>query len=169
MSTRCQLLFRSIYTFPDKQTGEIREKVSEAQIYQHSDGYPSAVIPDLYRFYKWNTGRNDEPSYAAANYIYYQKRLWEAQYNVDFMDNDKNSVVKIGYGVQKADHTIYGEEDYLYRITMHDDHSPTNKSGWIVEIAQVDGDTTTFDNAMYYIRETLDQLNIDKIFNMRDD
>lgn len=156
MSTRCQILFQEICLRKD-ETGKEKAWNYEAQIYRHSDGYPEdGVLDDLEEFFDWNEGRNEDVSYTAANFIYYMKRGMERyilqfskEKNPNYKSKDGKSFVQAGYGVEKADHQIHGDEEYLYRITVHDDRRPDFR-GWKIEVAPVSyGDDVTFDNANY--------------------
>ena len=157
MSTRCQILFQEIHLGKDEKTGKEETWNFEAQIYRHSDGYPEdGVLDDLEEFFDWNEGRNEDVSYTAANFIYYMKRGMERyilqfskEKNPNYKSKDGKSFVQAGYGVEKADHQIHGDEEYLYRITVHDDRRPDFR-GWKIEVAPVSyGDDVTFDNANY--------------------
>ncbi len=149
MSTRCQILFQELHHGKDEKTGKEVETKWEAQIYRHSDGYPEGgVLVDLERFFRWNSDRNTDVSYTAANFIYFMKKDMEKYSKKDYMSEEASRFIKVGYGVEKADHKIHGDEEYLYRITVYDDRKPDFK-GWLIEVAQVRGDNTTFDNAKF--------------------
>ena len=147
MSTRSQILFQAIYL---KRDEESRERVSwknEAQIYRHSDGYPEGVLGDLARFYEWNE-RNSDVSYTAANFIYFMKKDMEEISLKNPMSKEGRNWIQSGYGVEKADHHIHGDEEYIYRITLYDQSHP-DFNGWIIEVASVESGDTTFDTANY--------------------
>jgi hypothetical protein len=171
MSTRCQILFvrEGEYKTQDGKKKTWRE---EAQIYRHSDGYPSAVIPDLYEFYQWNTGRNDDVSYLAANFIFYMKRKGEEKYDIsgaygkphDYKSVDGNDIVQLGYGVEKTNHKLHGDEEWLYRVTITG-KSENDTLNWVVAIARVTQKNQTFDNAKYEIEANL-RILIQKTANL---
>lgn len=166
VSTRSQILFQEIHLGKDEKTGKEVETKWEAQIYRHSDGYPEGgVLDDLERFFKWNSDRNTDVSYTAANFIYFMKKDMEKYSKEDYMTEEGSRHLKIGYGVEKADHHIHGDEEYLYRITVFDDRKPDLKfRGWLIEVAEVRGDNTTFDNAKYYMTyELTDDKGLNKI------
>ena len=101
MSTRCQIRFQ------DKNT--------IAQIYRHSDGYPDGeggVISDLIEYAKAvEDNRMDDPSYAAANFIHWNKLQHEKgdpKYSPKFSST--------GYGVEDPAKGIHGDESYLYVV-----------------------------------------------------
>lgn len=180
MGTRSQILFRAKWKVKNEETGEMEDSYQEAQIYRHSDGYPSGVLPDLMDFYNWNKGRNEQIDYAAANFIFFEKRKREEDWcSVEikrlhkphnFMECDNNNCesLKIGYGVEKGDHTIHGDEEWLYRITVEENGFMTglnDKPQWIVEIADLhdqevdrwEGEAT-FDSVKYQYAGTLEEL-----------
>lgn len=130
MSTRCQVEF--IYQWKDSDNKRHSEKRT---VYRHSDGYPSAMMQDLLEFLRWNNGRNDQPDYAAANWIYWNKRRdedcylndlhrkrWEKRthdikWNDPIVASDPNHVLKIGFGVD-VNNQYHGDIEYLYKVTM---------------------------------------------------
>lgn len=114
MSTRSQIRFK----FPD----------GNVLTYRHSDGYPSAVIPDLIAFLKWHKPRNDQYEYVVPNYFYYFKREHEEKYSkykygtkkklpyvLDRVPMDGNDWVLLGYGLT-YDGKIQGDIDYFYDL-----------------------------------------------------
>src|SRR5207248_10165528 len=74
MSTRCQIEFRS---------GDVRRTV-----YRHSDGYPTAVIPDLLAFLAWSN-RHGDMEYESANFLYWSKRDGSEQVGLGICGNDE--------------------------------------------------------------------------------
>lgn len=172
MSTRSQVLFVEKNEY--MENGKKVEWTTEAQIYRHSDGYPTAVLPDLKEFFDWNYGRNCDVSYLAANWIFYEKRKMEEHYDMvkdayhkkhDYRGakDNPNDIIKIGYGIEKADHRIHGDENWIYRITVNPkgdgiDERYHQQPVWFVEIARVEGDNTTFDNAKYIASGTLEDV-----------
>jgi hypothetical protein len=49
----------------------------EANLYRHSDGYPEAMVPDIYQFFadvqeQTNDRRFDDPCYLAAKFVVWQ-------------------------------------------------------------------------------------------------
>lgn len=114
MSTRCQIRFEEYGQYDD---GTKYEK--KAQIYRHSDGYPSSVMADLKKFYEWYSNpplaREFDPSYMAADFIYYMKLDLYKQVRAG--DDYLQGYDKIGYGVESVG-AIHGDEEYLYRIVL---------------------------------------------------
>ena len=125
MSTRSQTEFITL------QEGQVR--CDKRTIYRHSDGYPSAMLPDLLTFIRWNQGRMDDVEYAAANWIFWNKRRMEdALLNPDWellkrrtnlkwddkeVEEDVNNVLKLGFGVCNNDE-YHGDIEYLYRVVL---------------------------------------------------
>lgn len=79
----------------------------EFQFYVHSDGYPSARIPDIGNFLKWNKSRNDDISYGPANYVLWTKLDYpinhrDIKISIEkiFHDNDETELHR-GIGVVK--------------------------------------------------------------------
>lgn len=137
MSTRTQIEFITVYAneTPDKRT-----------VYRHCDGYPSAMIPDLLHFIRWNGGRNHDAEYTAANWIYWNKRNNEENYlNLDYdvkrrghitwnspdVENDHNNILKIGHGVCINDE-YHRDIEYLYKVIDAPDETT-------IEVYAVDG------------------------------
>ena len=87
MSTRSQTEFISVNGIDvDKRT-----------VYRHSDGYPRAMIPDLFNFIRWNQGRMHDPEYTAANWIYWNKRRDEDEYlNSDSVKRGRGETITSG-------------------------------------------------------------------------
>ena len=90
-----------------------------AQIYRHSDGYPSIVIPDLAEFFKWDT-RANVPEYSAANFIYYMKMtMKELDEKIRAELGYKRPIETLehlGYGIQNPNDGINDDVQYLYEI-----------------------------------------------------
>lgn len=121
MSTRCQLEFRFVW-----KDNKGKERVDRRTVYRHSDGYPDGVIPDLKEFLKWNSDRNNDVEYSAANFIYWSKRTNEDQYlnrrgekkkkwNGKEVIKDHHNILKIGFGVCKNDE-FHGDIQYFYHV-----------------------------------------------------
>ena len=69
-------------------------------VYRHSDGYPSAVIPDLLAFLAWST-RGGDVEYETANFLYWSKREREKP--------------QLGFGVCNNDE-LHGDVAYYYVV-----------------------------------------------------
>lgn len=96
MSTRCQIEFRN---------ADVRRTV-----YRHSDGYPSAVIPDLLAFLQWSNRRGDV-EYEAANFLFWSKRK---------LDEEDQ---QLGFGICANDE-LHGDIEYYYVV----EHTPGGTS-----------------------------------------
>lgn len=125
MSTRSQIEFRITSSYEDKK-GKRKTVVERRTVYQHSDGYPSWIIPDLREFLAWNDGRNCDVEYTAANFIYWGKKKLEQYLEDDFhkqnypggwKDKSGNNIVKIGFGVCENDE-LHGDIRYFYRVHL---------------------------------------------------
>jgi hypothetical protein len=129
----------------------------KAQIYRHSDGYPSAVIPDLKAFYEWYTSepnaRSSDPNYDAANFIYYMKL---ERYN-RMLNNGKvyDGGDKLGYGVESVGN-IHGDEEYLWRIVWDEVKYPNeNEPRIYVATHFIDDKNLSFEQAVWHSYGTL--------------
>ena len=121
MSTRSQIRF--------KEKGD-----QSTQIYKHSDGYPEGqggVVSELYEFFanyymKDPQARFGDPSYAAADFIYWEKEKSRKSLGKQF---EKSGYEKIGEGVQNRGMTS-GSEEYLYTVTMknQEPNNPNSRS-----------------------------------------
>lgn len=138
MSTRTQIEFITDYSAHDN--ADSLEHRDMRTVYRHSDGYPSAMIPDLLHFIRWNYGRNTDVEYTAANWIYWNKRNEEEEFlNPDYevkrrgvvtwdnsdTESDHNSILKIGHGVcNNGDY--HGDIEYLYKVMTRIGHINLN-------------------------------------------
>lgn len=116
MATRCQIRFI--------------DEDGIAQIYQHFDGYPEAVIPKLIelREHLIDTQAQKTASYTAANYIFREKlKLALSLYGdeiktiKDLLDATPNQpAYLLSYGVEDPANGVYGNERYLYIVNLTD-------------------------------------------------
>src|SRR5207248_7587502 len=98
MSTRCQIEFRS---------GDVRRTV-----YRHSDGYPTAVIPDLLAFLAWSN-RHGDMEYESANFLYWSKRDGSEQVGLGICGNDElHGDIEYYYVVRSEEHTSELQSPY---------------------------------------------------------
>ena len=70
MSTQCVVEFKAVKDNANNIT-RVNDRI---QLYVHSDGYPTYMVPLLKAFLKWNRTRNDDITYTAANFIYWYKK-----------------------------------------------------------------------------------------------
>lgn len=119
MSTRCHI---AVYReeIPEKPTQKDFDSF-EALLYRHSDGYPSAVLPDVMPFLKWwdkKRGVSDS-EYVAARLLQYLCNMYDAS-TEDFESKyapkkpEKGLTGTLGHGICKGFH---GDIEYLYAIT----------------------------------------------------
>ena len=93
---------------------------TRCRIYRHFDGYPSAVIADLYIFMKnYDRSPSEDPEYFLSNFIFYAK----LSYWIKAIREKDNGVLKFrsweyGYGVC-APGCEHGDLEYNYIIEGH--------------------------------------------------
>lgn len=103
MSTRCQVAF-------DK---------TEVTVYQHSDGYPEGMLPDLLPFVaEFMAGRGYDECYMPARLVQHlancsDKAMEEFRERVPLMSGNKSARDFLGFGISTA---LHGDIDYLYRV-----------------------------------------------------
>jgi len=136
MSTRCQLRF--VRTLEAGQTADPADPV--AQVYTHSDGYPSGVLKRLQELKQLLEATTSVrgPSYAAAQYVFLEKlaslTLYldpdrEARRRVDAhspadvcqpsrMQHLSQPLFLLGHGIEDPRAGIHGDEEYLYIVAI---------------------------------------------------
>ena len=136
MSTRCQLRF--VRTLEAGQTADPTDPV--AQVYTHSDGYPSGVLKRLQELKQLLEATTSVrgPSYAAAQYVFLEKlaslTLYldpdrEARRRVDAhspadvcqpsrMQHLSQPLFLLGHGIEDPRAGIHGDEEYLYIVAI---------------------------------------------------
>jgi len=105
MSTRCIINFG------------IDDNVN-AKVYRHSDGYPSAVLPDLQEFFEdvikqTRDTRFDDPSYLAAKYVVWQAHEYAEKLNSRFERVPSEMLDFCGVGICQENP---GDIEYEYFI-----------------------------------------------------
>ena len=105
MSTRCIINFGS-------------DNNIVAKIYRHSDGYPSAILPDLQTFFEdvmaqTKDTRFDDPSYLAAKYVVWQAHEYAEKLNEKFEYEPSEMLDFCGVGVCQKNP---GDIDYEYFV-----------------------------------------------------
>ncbi len=139
MSTRCEIKFEERL---DREANEgYRDNVMQvAQIYRHSDGTPKEVIADLKKFKQWNTGRNYDAIYAAANFIFYEKWQFMLRNKKTLPEDELMEWVKLGYGVERPDN-VHGDENYLYKVEIYWSKNEygeiTKNAEWEIKVAEI--------------------------------
>lgn len=129
MSTRSQIRFVQERTYD----GETHTQT--AQVYRHSDGYPSGVLPALAQLKALQdaTGTERGPSYTAANFIFLNKFQGMGFYADELGDSGVMAAIEerdlsafeelnqphflLGYGVEDTG-GIHGDEEYLYVVDI---------------------------------------------------
>lgn len=113
MSTRSQIGFYN--------KKEDSNKKFEALIYRHSDGYPSAVLPDIIPFLKWwKTVRGiSDLEYVSARLLQYlcneydkASKAFEKEFGKTLNKNDDYTGT-LGHGICKGFH---GDIEYFYKV-----------------------------------------------------
>jgi len=135
MSTRSEIQFKS--------------QGRKFQVYHHSDGYPSWMIPHLQAFFKWNDSRNDDLSYTVANFILFCK-LKNAIHSLEWtneqekktttlQDDFKNSGSNMSSyhtGIGVADVTDKINEEWLYIVDLETKTITIANSGQVVKFGE---------------------------------
>lgn len=105
MSTRCQIVFH--------ENGKGSAKV--AMIYQHYDGDPEFMIPQLIKIHKWFTNHRGyyDPSYLAARTLQKLMNKADEQIPEKYLSEPKNSMLVTGFGIDNQEH---GDLSYLYKV-----------------------------------------------------
>lgn len=143
MSTRSQVRFISKYKYKDNDGEEVHGQ-NMAQVYKHSDGYPSGMIEELKDLFEIHrvTGRGiDDASYMAGNFLFLGKLRYMdylfREYKKDF-DTVEREFVKsedltdvdklkeltvtpqflLGYGVEDPRDGIHGDEEWIYEVIL---------------------------------------------------
>jgi hypothetical protein len=106
MSTRCIINF-----------GTTDHKIV-AKVYRHSDGYPTAILPDLTRFcedvaMQTQDTRFDDPSYLAAKYVVWQAHEYARKLNEKFEYVPTEMLDFLGVGIVQNNP---GDIDYEYFV-----------------------------------------------------
>ncbi len=135
MSTRSEIQFKS--------------GLRKFQVYHHSDGYPSWMIPHLQAFFKWNDSRNEDISYTVANFILFCK-LKNAIHSLewtneregtkktleeDFKTSGSNmSSYHTGIGVADVSEKI--NEEWLYIVDLDTKTIKIANSGQVIKFGE---------------------------------
>lgn len=140
MSTRCQIEFKRIYSY--KQKNEKMKKDEESVLlYRHSCGEPESVVSDLEEFLKWNDGRITDIEYTSANFIYWSKRTYEENHyhepyggGIDTNGKKKkwsdlqdyNSTLLLGFGICGKD-DFHCDIAYFYEVIVEVEQGSTEE------------------------------------------
>jgi hypothetical protein len=153
MSTRSQLRFVQRVEQSD-ETDEADHRI--AQIYRHSDGYPSSVLQDLAQLKDLLDATRAErgPSYTAAAFVFLDKlstvslylgddpeRTIDATQPADFlepanMDHLDQPLFLLGHGVEDPADGIHGDEEYLYVIDIPTPEAFDEPTEWTVKVSE---------------------------------
>lgn len=115
-----------------------------AQVYNHSDGYPGSIIPELaeLRDTLQEQGWIRGPEYAAAQFILLRKLGSMPLYASDLDDDadpfDVSNYDKArflgGHGVENPADNIHGDEEYIYEVTIPLDREERDQ--WEVKVSK---------------------------------
>jgi len=135
MSTRSEIQFKS--------------QGRKFQVYHHSDGYPSWMIPHLQAFFKWNDSRNSDLSYTVANFILFCKLNnairsleWtneQEKKTTTLQDDFKNSGSNMSSyhtGIGVADVTDKINEEWLYIVDLETQKITIVNSGQVINFGE---------------------------------
>lgn len=135
MSTRSEIQFEERGEFTNRETGKVHKYLYNNRIYRHSDGYPEGVVRDLWLFLhsELGAGRREDVEYFCANYIYWEKTNYVANYG-----KDNPQIAQIGFGIQNAKKEWlkphHGDIEFTYLLTLDKDVNKVNiqvcKVGW---------------------------------------
>ena len=131
MSTRTQIRF----------VHSDRDEI--AQVYNHSDGYPSSIVAelaelrDLLHEQTWVRG----PGYAAAQFMFVRKlshMSWvadseEMEDPFDLSNFDRATFLG-GHGVENPSDNIHGDEEYIYEVEVP--YSRDDDQTWYVKVSK---------------------------------
>lgn len=151
MSTRSQLRFVHRVEQADKPDDD-----RIAQVYRHSDGYPSSVLRDLTQLQDLlaATGTERGPGYTAAAFVFLNKlstmglyvdgkpaRTIDAAQPADLLDPANMAhldqpLFLLGHGIENPADGIHGDEEYLYVVELQTQHPHTESSAWTVKVSE---------------------------------
>lgn len=135
MSTRTQLRFVS------ERGNHI------AQVYNHSDGYPTSIVPALEKLRNIlrQTQWQRDVSYTAAQFIFVRKlsSMQRSMRDVDgdptdtdnWDDGQTRAYFLGGHGVENPADGIHGDEEYLYEVEIPE-HDRERRSEWNIRISE---------------------------------
>jgi len=135
MSTRSEIQFKS--------------EGRKFQVYHHSDGYPSWMIPHLQSFFKWNNTRNDDLSYTVANFILFCK-LKNAIHSLEWTNeregtkttlqedfkNGGSNMSSYHTGIGVADVSDKINEEFLYFVDLDNKTITIANSGQVIKFGE---------------------------------
>ncbi|OIB57314.1 hypothetical protein [Natrialba sp. SSL1] len=158
MSTRSQLRFVQRVE-PNSKTDEPNAYDRIAQVYRHSDGYPSSVLRDLVQLKQLldETRAERGPSYTAAVFVFLGKlrtmdlyvdegrdRSIDADQPEDLLDPSNmehldQPLFLLGHGVENPADGIHGDEEYLYVVELPTQNPFDEPAEWTVKVSAHNG------------------------------
>lgn len=114
MSTRCNIHFTETW-------GDGGQQNLLANVYQHSDGYPDGVLPELQEFFEAVEAQTSDTRFTDAQYLAAKFVVWQAwqmaKINGRFSFGEAESTVApldfLGVGVTQHD---AGDGEYVYTV-----------------------------------------------------
>jgi hypothetical protein len=156
MSTRSQLRFvqRVEQTAETDDGDQDDERI--AQVYRHSDGYPSSVLRDLARLKDLLDATSAErgPGYTAAAFVFLDKlstvslyldgnpeRTIDASQPADLLDPANmehldQPLFLLGHGVENPSDGLHGDEEYLYVVDIPTREAVDEPTEWTVKVSE---------------------------------
>ncbi len=151
MSTRSQLRFVQRVDQDDEPNDADRV----AQLYRHSDGYPTSVLQDLVRLKELLDATRAErgSAYTAAAFVFLDKlstvglyldggpnRTIDAAQLADLlepsnMEHLDQPLFLLGHGVEDPADGIHGGEEFLYVVELPMENSFDEPTEWTVKVS----------------------------------
>jgi hypothetical protein len=152
MSTRSQLRF--VQRSDDDGDQDDDDRV--AQVYRHSDGYPSSVLRDLTQLKDLLDATRAErgPGYTAAAFVFLDKlstvslyldgqleRTIDATQPADLlepanMEHLDQPLFLLGHGVENPADGIHGDEEHLYVVEIPTREAFDESTEWTVKVSE---------------------------------
>ncbi len=152
MSTRCQLRFVQRGEQPDTATDSADQI---AQVYRHSDGYPTGVLRDLAELKQLLDATHAQrgPAYTAAAFVFLDKlsaislyldgdpeRTVDAAQPADIlepanMEHLDQPLFLLGHGVENPADGIHGDEEYLYVVELPTGNPVDEPGTWTIKVS----------------------------------
>ena len=145
---------RSIIVFKDEY--------NETHTYMHWDGYPSNRLEELQKFLKWNKPRNDDLSYATANFIFWHK-LESLKNHNRYEDNKSKQITTIEdmlkiHEEETDMHTSIGvvdskSNDFAYKYVVDLDKETIHIDGSETDVTVAFGQVVRYDDQDNIVQE----------------
>lgn len=134
MSTRANIHFINKYSDGESMA---------ANIYRHSDGYPSGLGADLHRFLD-EAAKLDDNRFSDAEYLAAKFLVWQAhEYATDYKGNEKGRLDFLSVAPCIKDH---GDIEYQYKVICSCGRFGDNDARPKVFVTPCSGDWTEIKN-----------------------